>query len=101
MCDDTVHRRPWLLEYVTDWFVTLEQLKLRHDDDDHCGHDVIIKWYEGYQKRKAQKVKLEKELMPFTCIHQDGGIGVFLRMRTKKQKNCGSRSSDMLSLKMC
>ena len=55
------------------------------DDDDD---DKLIRWYEGYQKRKAQKAKIKDELMPISCIHQDGGIGVFLRMKKKRQKNC-------------
>ena len=26
--------------------------------------DKLIEWYEGYQKRKAQKAQIKKELMP-------------------------------------
>ena len=26
--------------------------------------DEIIEWYEGYQKRKAQKAKIKEELLP-------------------------------------
>ena len=64
MCNEVVRRRPWLLLYVTDWFVTQDQLKLRHDDDDDCDDDELIEWYEGYQKRKAQKAQIKEELMP-------------------------------------
>ena len=35
-------------------------------DDDHCNDDRLIKWYEDYKKRKAQKAKIKKELIPFT-----------------------------------
>ena len=42
-----------MLEFVPDWFVTHQQLKLWHDNDD----DEITEWYDGYQKRKTQKVK--------------------------------------------
>ena len=52
MCDKAVRRRPWLLEYVPDWFVTQEQMKLWHDDDD-CDDDELIEWYEGYQKTEG------------------------------------------------
>ena len=53
-----------LLEYVPDWFVTQGQKYLWHDDDYWHDVDGIIKWYEGYQKRKVQKVSVKKELNP-------------------------------------
>ena len=53
-----------LSEYVPDWFVTQQQIKIWRDDDDHCNDDELIKWYEGYQKRKAQKAKIKEELSP-------------------------------------
>ena len=61
MCNEVVRRRPWLF---TDWFVTQDQLKLWHDDDDDCDDDELIERYEGYQKRKAQKAQIKEELMP-------------------------------------
>ena len=66
MCDDAVRRRPLLLLYVPDQFVTQEQLKLWHDgnDDDNDDNEELIEWYENHQKRKAQEAKIEKELMP-------------------------------------
>ena len=59
-----------------------------HDDyyDDDGGHwddddeDKVFEWYDGYKKRKAQKAKIEKELMPIVwhlsrwlnwCIPED------------------------------
>ena len=51
------------LEFVPDWFVAQEQVKLRHDYDDYHNDNYLIKWYEGYQKRKAQKAQIKKELM--------------------------------------
>ena len=57
MCDDVVHRKPWLLEYIPDWFVREQQIGPRDDDD------VIIKWYNVYQKRRAQKAKIKEELL--------------------------------------
>ena len=63
MCDKAVRRKPWLLEYVPDWFVTQEQLKLWHDDDD-CDDDELIEWYEGYQKTEGPESTKKEELLP-------------------------------------
>ena len=49
---------------------------------------------------KAQKAQIEKELMPTAWHPSRYWIDVFLRMRKKRQKKCGSRPSDMLNLKM-
>ena len=59
MCDKVVAHNPYMLEHIPDWFVT--QQEIWPWDDDY--HDEFIKWYEGYQKRKAQKEKIEEELM--------------------------------------
>ena len=48
--------------YVPDWFVTQQQVKLWHDDDDY--DEIMIRWYDGYKKWKAQKAKIKEELMP-------------------------------------
>ena len=50
----------WLLKYVPDWFVTHQQIKIWHDNDDYCNDDELIEWYEGYQKSKAQKAQIKK-----------------------------------------
>ena len=38
------------------------------DDDGHWDNDdnedKFFEWYDGYKKRKAQKTKFKKELMP-------------------------------------
>ena len=52
-----------LSEYVPDWFVT-QQIKIWRDDNGYCNDDELIKWYEGYQKRKAQKAKIKEKLSP-------------------------------------
>ena len=57
MCNKAVGRRPWNPRNVPDWFVTQQQLKLWHD---HCNNNRLIKWYEDYQKRKAQKASVKK-----------------------------------------
>ena len=64
MCDKTVRYHYFSLQYVPDWFVRLKQIGLWDDDDNDDDVDEIIEWYEGYQKRNAQKTKIEKELMP-------------------------------------
>ena len=45
MCDDVVRRDSYLLQFVSDWFVTQEQLEIWHDDDDCCSDDELIEWY--------------------------------------------------------
>ena len=61
------------LQFVPDWFVTREGLYMWYDDyyDDDGGHwdddkdeDNFFEWYDAYKKRKAQKAKIKKELMP-------------------------------------
>ena len=65
MCDDAVWGDLYSLQFVPDWFVTQEQLKLWHDDDYWYKYDdEIIEWYKNYKKRKAQKAKIKKELLP-------------------------------------
>ena len=44
--------------------MTQEQVKLWHDYDDYYDDNELIKWYDGYQKRKIQKAQIKKELMP-------------------------------------
>ena len=61
--DDAMWGDPFSLQFVPDWFVTKEQVKLWHDFDDYYYDDKLIKWYDGYKKRKTHKAKIE-ELMP-------------------------------------
>ena len=72
MCDAVVMEDLLLLRYVPDQFVTQQQVKLRDDK--------LTGWYEGYQKRKAQKAKIKEELMPiashpsrwwYRCVSED------------------------------
>ena len=55
MCIRAVRGGPWNLRHVPDSFVTQQQIKIWHDDVYYCNNDKLIKWYEGYQKRKTQK----------------------------------------------
>ena len=64
MCDDVVWRDPYSLQFVADWFVAEEQRDVQYYDDEYCDDDELIKWYNGYQKRKVQKTKIKEELMP-------------------------------------
>ena len=52
---------PCALQCVPDWFVMQERIDLWGDDD--C-NDKIFEWYNGYKKRKVQKVSIKEELMP-------------------------------------
>ena len=64
MCDKAVEVGPFFLLYVPNWLVTQQQVKLWHDDDDFYDDDnELVEWYDGRQKRKAQKAQLKKELM--------------------------------------
>ena len=71
MCDDTVRDDSSSLQYFPDWFVTQEQMNMRYDDNEYCGddddddddEDNFFKWFDGYQKRKAQKASIKEGLM--------------------------------------
>ena len=80
MCSKTLKDDTYYLQFVPDWFVTQQQLKIWHDDDDYCNVDELIKRYEGHQKRKAQKAKIKEKHLPIAshpdrvmdwCISED------------------------------
>ena len=64
MCDQAMRYYIFSLQFVSDWFVTQQQIKMWHDDAYYCNSYGIIKWYDGYKKQKAQKAQIKKELMP-------------------------------------
>ena len=66
MSDKAVTEDAFSSQYVPDWFVTHEPIELCDDVDDHLDDDELIEWCEGYEKRKAQKEQMKKELMPIT-----------------------------------
>ena len=66
MCDDAVWGYPFSLQFVPYWFVTQQQIDAWCDDDYWYDDDEIIGWYNGYQKRKAQKAKIKEEILPIT-----------------------------------
>ena len=57
MCDDLVWGDPFPQQYVPDWFVKQQQIKIWLDDDYYCDNDKIIKWYGGYQNARPRKHK--------------------------------------------
>ena len=62
MCDKVVSAGASIsLGHIPDWFTTKQQLKIMGD---HCNNIWFNERYEGYQKRRAQKAKIKKELMP-------------------------------------
>ena len=91
ICEKAVKKYLWLLKYVPDWFETDQQIKIWHDNNDHCNDDGLIEWFEGYQIRKAKKAKIKEELLPIAwhpskcwdwCMSED---------EKKKQKNYGDK----------
>ena len=82
MCEDVVWKDHFSLHFVPDWFVTLQQLKTWGDYHGFCNNDRLIKWYDGYQKRKAQKAKIKEELLLISWHPSH----VLLRMRKKEIK---------------
>ena len=61
MCKRTIEADLYTLVFCPDWFITQGQTKSWHDDD---YDDEAPEWYDGYKKRKAQKVKIKGELLP-------------------------------------
>ena len=41
-----------------------EKINRWYDDDYVYNDDEMIKWYEGYKKRKVQKASIKEGLMP-------------------------------------
>ena len=63
MCDKAVREDPSSLNYVDNWFVAQQRVKLW---DDYCNRyygDKLTEWYDSYQKRRAQKAQIKKELL--------------------------------------
>ena len=58
MCDKAVREYPFSLPFVSDWFVTQQQIDIWYDDDYVYNDNEMIKWYDGYKKRKAQKASI-------------------------------------------
>ena len=68
MCDDAVWGDLFSLQFVPDWFITQDQIKLWHDYDDYCNDDYrLYEWYDGYKKRRAQKAKKKRRINEY-CL---------------------------------
>ena len=88
MCDKAVKIGPSSWEYVPDWFVTQGQVKTWHDDDDYCNDNELIKWYDGYKKRKAQKAQIKEELQPIAWHPYSVMDWCVFENEKKETKNC-------------
>ena len=55
ICDDAVRDESFSLQYVSYWFVTQQQVKLRDDR--------LISWYNGYQKRQGPESKNKRRTL--------------------------------------
>ena len=84
MCDDAVWGGFFSLQYVPDYFVTQQLIELWDDDNDYCNDDEIIKWYDDYEKRKAQKAKIKEELL-LIAWHPDRVMDWCMSQEKKRQ----------------
>ena len=66
MCDKALRDYLFSLQLVPNWFVTQQQKDIWYDDDYFYNHHEVIQWYDGYEKRKAQKAQIKKEPLPIT-----------------------------------
>ena len=57
MCDKAVNDDPYSLQFVSDWFVTQQQLKIWHDDD-YCNNGKLIEWYEEVDIKQRSRHKI-------------------------------------------
>ena len=64
MCNKEVRHYLLSLQFLPDWFVTQQQIDVWYDDDYAFNDNEMIKWYDSYKARKAQKAKIKKELLP-------------------------------------
>ena len=91
MSKEAVEKYLYNLIFVSDRFVTQEQVKLWHDDASYCNNDKPIGWYDGHQKRKAEKAKIKEELMPITWHPSRWWVWCVPEDEKKRQKNCGHK----------
>ena len=87
MCDAAVKEDSSSLIYVPDWFVTQQQVKLWHDDDDF--YDDIMRLLSGtmvIKNVRPKRQKMKKSYGLLLGIHQDGGIGACQKIRKTDRK---------------
>ena len=63
MCDDAMRYYLFSLQFVPDWFITQQQIDTWYDDNYVYNDNEMIKWYDGYKRRKTQKAKRKEELL--------------------------------------
>ena len=71
MCQKTVEKDPWMLDYTPDKFVNTDLIKIwQRNVSIWC---IILgfgynnrEWHDRYIKRKAWKKNIKKELIPIT-----------------------------------
>ena len=80
MCDKAARDYLFSLRLVPDWFVTQQQLDVLYIYNDN----EMIRWYDGYKARKAQKLKIKDELFPTAC-HPDRIVDWCMSEDKKKQ----------------
>ena len=71
--------------HVPEWVYMWYDDKECCDDNDE---DNFFKWYQEYQNERLKKLQGKKSSYPSPGTHHVGGIGAFLNMRKKRQKNC-------------
>ena len=59
MCNEAVRCYLYSLQHVPDWYVTQQQVDRWHDDNYAHNDEGLGKWYEGYKRRRARKVKIK------------------------------------------
>ena len=57
ICDKAVKKCPFHWEYVSDLFVTQQQVKIWHDDSEYHDKDRLIEWYDDCKKSRALKMQ--------------------------------------------
>ena len=63
VCDRAVRKERLFLLFVPDCFMTQQQVKYLQDDIDDWYNNKLTEWYDGYQKRKAQKARIKEEFL--------------------------------------
>ena len=64
ICDNAVKDYLFSLRLVPNWLVTQQQIDTRYDYNYVYNDSEMVRWYDWYKKRKAQKAKIKEELLP-------------------------------------
>ena len=100
ICDKAVKDDSPSLQFVADWFITREWVDMWYDDYMMMmvviGMMIMMKtnflsYVMPIKNGSPRRPKLKKGSYPLPGIPQGGGIGVFLKMTTKRQKTFGHK----------